>query len=453
MWDSSFLERGSEGIVCRFMDRIVDLIRAKKDGEELTSENYERLISAYAQNEARDYQMAAFLMAGCIHGFSDVEATALTAAMLHCGQRLDLSDIPQPKVDKHSTGGVGDKISLIAAPIAAAAGIAVPMITGRSLGHTGGTLDKLQSIPGFRADFSLAEFKALVAANGLAYSGQTVEIAPADMRLYALRDATATVESLALIAASIMSKKLAEGLDGLVLDVKVGRGALLKSKSEARRLAQLMITIGRRMNLRVQVLLTDMDQPLGFTIGNALEVMEASQTLQNQGPADLVGLSVEVAARMIYLGEPARSIESARDQAQQLLTDGSALAKLQQVIAAQGGQPEVLQRFELLPNASGEHIVTSPRDGFITRIHADDIGRAAALLGAGRDHVEDTIDPAVGVILQSKVGDSVAAGTQLCALYYTEETHLAEAITLVEDAFRISATAPEPRELVIDLVQ
>ena len=435
------------------MDRVVDLIRAKRDGEELSSEDFESLISGYVRQEIQDYQMAAFLMAGYCNGFSDAEATSLTAAMVNCGQRLDLSDIKQPKVDKHSTGGVGDKVSLVALPIAAAAGIAVPCITGRGIGHTGGTLDKLQSIPGFRAELPLADFKKQVAELGLAFTGQTNEVAPADRRLFALRDATATVESPALIAASIMSRKLAEGLDGLLLDVKVGTGALIQGRKEARKLALLMITIGRRMNMRVQSLLTDMDQPLGFTVGNALEVMEASQTLQNQGPPDLAGLAVETAARMIFLAQPASSIDSARDQARQLLSDGSALAKMQEVIAAQGGNPECLFRFELLPNATGEHIISSPREGYISRINADDIGRAAALLGAGRDRMEDTIDPAVGVILQSKVGHKVTAGSRLCALYYTDEARLPEAIQLVEDAFRLSATQPEAHELVLDLVQ
>ena len=435
------------------MERVVDLIRRKRDGEELAFEDYERLISGYARGEVKEYQMAAFLMAGCCTGFTDNEATALTSSMLKCGERIDLGAVTRPKVDKHSTGGVGDKVSLVAAPIAAAAGIAVPMVTGRGIGHTGGTLDKLESIPGFRTALSIAEFQNIVAEHGLVFAGQTNAIAPADKRLYALRDATATVDSLALIAASIMSKKLTESLDGLLLDVKVGTGSLIPDRADARRLAQLMISIGRRMEIRVQALLTDMSEPLGFTIGNALEVMEAAQTLQNQGPPDLVGLATEIAARMIYLGEPTRSIDSARDQAQQLLADGSALAKFRDVIAAQEGNPDVLNQFELLPNASGEHIINSPRSGFISRINADDIGRAAVLLGAGRENVDDTIDPAVGVILQCKVGDQVVEGTRLCALYYTEEAGLPEAIQLVEDAFRLSSTQPAPRDLALDLVQ
>jgi len=435
------------------MDRVVDLIREKRDGEEITAEDFEKLISGYVRQEIHDYQMAAFLMAGYCNGFSEAEATALTSAMLACGQRLDLSDIPKPKVDKHSTGGVGDKVSLVALPIAAAAGLAVPCITSYGIGHTGGTLDKLQSIPGFRTELPVGEFKAQVAQYGLAITGPTNEMASADKRLYGLRDATGTVESPALIASSIMSRKLAEGLDGLLLDVKVGTGSLIKDRKEARKLALLMISIGRRMNLRVHALMTDMDQPLGFTVGNALEIMEASQTLQNQGPPDLAGLAVETAARMLFLAEPSRSIDSARDQAKQLLTDGSALAKLQEVITAQGGNAECLFRFELLPNATGEHIITSPREGYISRINADDIGRAAALLGAGRDHVGDTVDPAVGVILQSKVGHKVSAGSRLCALYYTDETRLPEAVQLVEDAFRLSANEPATHDLVLDLVQ
>lgn len=435
------------------MDRIVDLIRRKSSGDELALEELERLINGYIRVEISDAQMAAFLMAGTCNGFNDAEAAALTSAMLRCGQRVDLGETDKAKVDYHSTGGVGDKVSLIAAPIAAACGLAVPVIAERGIGHTGGTLDKLQSIPGFRTQLALADFEDLVGEFGLAFSGQSNELAPADKRLYDLREATATVSSHALIAASVMSKKLAEGLDGLVLDVKVGKGSLLSGRTEARRLAQLMIGIGRRMDVKVQALLTDMDQPLGFTVGNALEIMEASQTLQGDGPADLTGLGVEAAARMIFMGNPSISIESARDQANAAIADRSALAVLRNVITAQGGNADVLQQFDLLPNASGEQVISSPRDGYISRINADDIGRAAVLLGAGRVEAEDEIDPAVGIVLQAKVGDKVVAGSGLCALYYTEETNLAEAVQLVEDAFRLSANAPEPRNLVIDLIQ
>ncbi len=435
------------------MDRIVDLVRKKRDGEELNLEEMERLINGYTRGEIQDYQMAAFLMAGTCNGFSEGEAAHLTSAMLRCGQPVDLSDIDKPKVDCHSTGGVGDKVGLIAAPIAAAAGLAVPVIAEPGIGHVGGTLDKLQAIPGFRTDLSLDEFRDIVREHGLAFAGQSNELAPADKRLYALRNATATVESLELIAASVMSKKLAEGLDALVLDVKVGRGSLLSGRTEARRLAQLIITLGRRMNLKLQALLTDMDQPLGYTVGNALEVMEASQTLQGQGPPDLTALATEVAARMIYQGKSDVSLDDARQLAQQLLADGAAFEVLKAVIAAQGGNPDALTQFELLPNAAGENTISSPREGFVSRIHADDIGRAAVLLGAGRDRMGEEIDPAVGIILQAKVGDSVQAGQALCALYYTDDANLPEAVQLVEDAFRLSSKAPEPRDLILDLVQ
>ena len=435
------------------MDRIVDLVRKKRDGEELNLEEMERLVNGYTRGEIQDYQMAAFLMAGCCNEFNEAEAASLTSAMLRCGQRVELEDLDKPKVDCHSTGGVGDKVGLVSAVLAAAAGLAVPRIVEPGIGHTGGSLDKLRSIPGFRTNLTKDELEDLVRKNGLAFAEQSNELAPADKKLYSLRDATATVDSLALIAASTLSKKMAEGLDALVLDVKVGRGSLLSGKTEARRLAQLIISIGRRMDVKLQALLTDMDQPLGFTVGNALEIMEASQTLQNQGPPDLTGLAVEIAARMIYLGKGDFSIEQARGLAQQVLGDGTAFALLQTVIAAQGGDADCLSDFSLLPNATGEKLITSPREGYISRINADDIGRAAAMLGAGRERMDQEIDPAVGIILQAKVGDMVQAGQGLCALYYTDDANLDEAEQLVEDAFRLSSNAPEQRDLVLDLVQ
>jgi pyrimidine-nucleoside phosphorylase len=433
--------------------RTVDLISKKRDGEELTEEEIKFLVQNYATGSVPDYQMAAFLMAVYYSGMSENEVTFLTLAMLNSGQRLDLSDLSGAKISKHSTGGVGDKTSLITGPIAAAAGVFVPQITGRTLGHTGGTSDKLASIPGFRIDLSMEEFRSVLRQQNLCFNGQTDQIAPADKKMYALRDATSTVESLPLIASSIMAKKLAEGCDGLLLDVKVGSGAFLKRQLDARKLAQMMVTVGRRMNTRVQALLTDMDQPLGYAVGNALEVMEVSQTLRNEGPADLTQLSVELAARMIHLANPALGLDAAREQAAGLIASGAAFQKLQQVIAAQGGNPEVLDRFELLPNATGAHEITSPRAGYVTKIDAEDVGRAAVLLGAGRDTMEKSIDPAVGVILERKVGERVPAGGRLCTLYYTAETHVAEAAELVEDAFHISAAAPEARDLVLEVIQ
>jgi len=326
------------------------------------------------------------------------------------------------------------------------------MISGRALGHTGGTLDKLEAIPGFRTGLSVEEFKEQVARLGLCFVGQTAELAPADGKLYSLRDSTATVESIPLIASSIMSKKLAAGLDALVLDVKVGAGAFMKKQVEARRLAQMMVGIGRRLDKRVQALITDMNQPLGFAIGNALEVMEVSQTLQNAGPSDLAEISIELAARMIFLGKQAPSLEDARILAERKLVDGSGYRKLKEVIQAQGGNPQVLDRFELLPNATGVREITSPRAGYVSAIDAEYIGRASAMIGAGRDKKEDLIDPAVGLILEVKTGQRVDAGSVLCRLYHTREDKLEEAAELVEDAFRISSTAPERRPLILEVV-
>jgi pyrimidine-nucleoside phosphorylase len=432
--------------------RTVDLIHRKREGEELNPREIAQLIEGYTRGEIPDYQMSAFLMAVFFTSMSDREVTALTECMIRSGETLDLSAIPGMKVDKHSTGGVGDKTSLIAAPLAAAAGAVVPMMSGRGLGHTGGTLDKLEAIPGFRTGLTIDEFKTVLAEHKLCFIGQTAELAPADGKLYALRDATATVESIPLIASSIMSKKIAEGIDSLVLDVKVGSGAFMKRQVDARRLAQMMVGIGRRMDKRIQALITDMSQPLGYAIGNALEVMEVSQTLQSAGPSDLTRLSLELAARMIHLARITETIDEARDVAQRRLLDGSGYRKFKEVIQAQGGNPQVLDRFDLLPNASGAREITSPRAGYVTAIDAEDIGRASCMIGAGRDTKEDSIDPAVGVILEVKVGEKVEAGAVLCRLYYTKEDRLDDAAQLVEDAFRISAHPAEERELILEVV-
>jgi len=432
--------------------RTVDLIHRKRDGEELSAEEIAYVVDGYTNGTIPDYQASAFLMAVFFSGMTDREVSALTTRMTQSGEMVDLASIPGVKVDKHSTGGVGDKTSLIAAPLAASAGVIVPMISGRALGHTGGTLDKLESIPGFRTNLNLDEFRAQLAEHGIAFIGQTPEVAPADGRFYALRDATATVESIPLIASSIMSKKLAVGLDALILDVKVGSGGFMKRQVDARRLAQMMVGIGRRADKHVQALITDMNQPLGYAIGNALEVMEVSQTLQNAGPADLTRLSLELAARMIFLGKLTATLDEARELAQKKLLDGSGYRKLKEVIAAQGGNPQVLDRFELLPNATGAREISSPRAGYISAIDAEYIGQASSMIGAGRDTKEDSIDPAVGVILEVKVGQKVDAGGVLCRLYYTREDNVDEAAQLVEDAFRIASTAPESRELILEVV-
>lgn len=432
--------------------RTVDLIRRKRDGEELAADEIAFVVDHYTRGEIPDYQMAAFLMAVFFSGLSDKEAEALTLRMLSSGETIDLSSVPGVKVDKHSTGGVGDKTSLIAAPLAAAAGAMVPMISGRALGHTGGTLDKLESIPGFRVNLSVDEFRENLRMYNLAFMGQSEQVAPADAKMYALRDVTATVESIGLVASSIMSKKLAEGIDSLVLDVKVGSGAFIKRQVDARRLAQMMVGIGRRADKRVQALITDMNQPLGYAIGNALEVMEVSQTLQNAGPTDLTRLSLELAARMIYLGRITMTLDDARELAQRKLLDGSGYKKFKEVIIAQGGNAQVLDRFDLLPNATGVREVVSPRPGYVSAIDAELIGRAATMIGAGRDTKDDAVDPAVGIILEVKVGQKVDADSVLCRVYYTKEDRLEDAAELVEDAFRISSSPPEERELILEVV-
>lgn len=434
------------------MFRTVDLIRRKRDGEELSQEEIAFLVEGYTQGTIPDYQMSSFLMATFFAGMSDREVSSLTDCLTKSGEVLDLSDIPGVKVDKHSTGGVGDKTSLIAAPLAAAAGVVVPMMSGRGLGHTGGTLDKLEAIPGFRTNLTIDEFKTQLASHKLAFIGQTEQLCPADGRFYALRDASGSVESIPLIASSIMSKKIAEGVDALVLDVKVGSGAFMKKQVDARRLAQMMVGIGRRVDRRVQALITDMNQPLGFAVGNALEIMEVSQTLQNAGPVDLTRLSLELAARMIFLGKITKTLDEARELAQSKLLDGSGYAKLKEVIQAQGGNPQVLDRFDLLPNATGVHDIPSPRSGYISAIDAELIGTASSMIGAGREVKEDGIDPAVGVILEVKVGTKVEAGGVLCRLYYTNDVRVAEAAEMVEDAFRISSSAPDQRELILEVV-
>jgi len=432
--------------------RTVDLIHQKRDGEELSPEDIATLVDGYLSGEIPDYQMSSFLMATYFSGMSDREVSAMTERMIASGETIDLSSLPGVKVDKLSTGGVGDKTSLVAAPLAAAAGAMVPMTAGRALGIAGGTLDKLEAIPGLRVNLSADEFRAQAAEHKLVFAAAPATVVPADARLTALREATATLGSIALLATSIMSRKIASGIDALVLDVKVGSGAFIKRQVDARRLAQLMVGIGRRLDKKVQALITDMNQPLGFAIGNALEIMEVSQTLQNVGPTDLTRLSLELAARMIFLGKVTATLEEARELAQTKLLDGSGYRKFKEVITVQGGDARVLDRFELLPNATGAREINSPRAGYVSAIDAEGIGMASAMIGAARENKDDAIDPAVGVILEVKVGQKVDAGGVLCRLYYTGEDRVEEAAQLVEDAFRISATTPEERALILEVV-
>ncbi|MGE5126326.1 MAG: thymidine phosphorylase, partial [Betaproteobacteria bacterium] len=382
--------------------RAVDLIQRKRDGGELGRDEIEFLIRGYAQGDVPDYQAAAFAMAVYFRGMSPAEIVALTESMMGTGDVLDLSDLPGPKADKHSTGGVGDKTSLVLAPLAAACGLYVPMISGRGLGHTGGTLDKLESIPGFNVRLSLADLRQVLRLCGLGLIGQTPEIAPADRKLYALRDVTATVESLPLISASIMSKKMAEGIDALVLDVKSGDGAFLRTREEAKALAQTMIGIGKGMGKKVAALLTDMEQPLGRNVGNALEVAECVETLKGRGPKDLESLSVELAAWMVHLAGAAASLDTARTRVRQALASGEGLDRLRRVIELQGGDPRVCDDPALLPQARETVVLRAERDGRVVRLAARAVGHAAMLLGAGRETVASAIDHAVGFVFHKK---------------------------------------------------
>jgi pyrimidine-nucleoside phosphorylase len=432
--------------------RIVDLIQRKRDGEELAPEEITALFESYLREEIPDFQMSAFFMAVYFKGMTAEETEALAGLLQQSGTPLDLSSVPGLKVDLHSTGGVGDKTRLIAAPLAASAGVVAPIIGDRALGPVGGTLDKLEAIPGFRTDLSLDEFRTQLNQLGLAFIAEPADMKPGDDRFRALQEATGTADSLPLMAASVMARKLSTGLDATVMDVKVGRGCAVKRQVDARRLGQTLVTIGRHGNKRVHALITDMNQPLGYAIGNALEVMEVSQTLQNVGPVDLTRLSLELAARMIFLGEVTATIEEAREMAQSKLLDNSGYEKFKQVIEAQGGDPQVLDRFDLLPNATGAREITCPRTGFVSAISAEDIGAAAATIGGSRYDSEGTIDPAVGVILEVKVGQKVDEGAVLCRLYYTSEDNVDEAAEQVEDAFRISNHEPEERELILEIV-
>jgi len=433
--------------------RVIDLIQRKRDGEELLREEVDFFLKGVVEGQIPDYQIAAMLMAIYFSGLNDQETFDWTESMLGMAKPLDLSGLPGPKVGKDSTGGVGDKTSLIVAPLVAAAGVTVPMTVGRGLVYTGGTLDKIESIPGFNARLKAAEFTTLLRNVGVAMNGPSEEFTPADLKLYPLRHATSTVNSIPLMTSSILSVKLSEGTEGVVVDVKTGAGALLQKITDARRLAQTIVTVAKRLGKKAVCVLTDMDQPIGNAVGNALEVMEAVETLRGAGPPDLVELSLELGSRMVAMAHPDRTVESAKEQLFQLLNDGSALQKFRQMVQFQGADPQVVDKYEMFPTASAEFVVSSPRAGFITRISADDIGQAAMLLGAGRETRESKLDPAVGIVLEHKVGDRIQAGERLCSIYYNADTNLEEASETVEDAFRISATGPEAPTLIYEVIQ
>ena len=422
--------------------RAVDLIRKKRDSGEHSREEIDFLISGYTLGDIPDYQMAAWLMAVWIRGINRSELAALTETMLYSGQVLNLARIPGRKVDKHSTGGVGDKTSLILAPIVAAAGLTVPMISGRGLGHTGGTLDKLESIPGFNVNLSLDEFYSVLRECGMGLIGQTAEIAPADKKIYALRDATSTVENVGLICASIMSKKLAEGIDALVLDVKTGSGAFMKREEDSVLLAELMVETGQRMEKKVVALITDMNQPLGRMAGHSNEIAECIDVLNGGGPADLVQLSMELSAWMFFLGDRTKSVEDGRLLAEAMITSGQAKEKFKHCIRLQGGDERAIDDPKLLPQPKSKVDVTSPSAGFLTATNCEQLGTALATLGGGREKKEDTIDHAVGLEFHKRIGDRVEKGEPLVTIHYNSGAKLAEAQSLISASYEIGETAP-----------
>jgi pyrimidine-nucleoside phosphorylase len=428
--------------------RPVDLIRKKRDGGEHTREEIDFLISGFSRQEIPDYQMAAWLMASVLHGLNRPEISALTEAMLHSGAIVDLSNLPGKKVDKHSTGGVGDNTSLILAPIVAAGGLTVPMISGRGLGHTGGTLDKLESIPGFNTSLSLEAFRHVLGKCGMALIGQTAEIAPADKKIYALRDATSTVENIGLICASIMSKKLAEGIDALVLDVKTGSGAFMQKESEAVQLAEEMVETARRMGTKSVALLTDMNQPLGRWAGHSSEIIECIDVLRGNGPGDLRELSVELSAWMFFLGDRTASVDEGRQLAGKMITSGLALEKFHKVIELQGGDARVIDDVSLLPSARSRFDVSSPKSGYVQHTDCMQFGIALARLEGGRGKMEDAIDHGVSLEFHKRIGDRVSSDETLVAIHYNSDSKLADAAALIAESFKIGEEAPPALPLI-----
>jgi pyrimidine-nucleoside phosphorylase len=423
--------------------RIVDLIRKKRDGAELERGEIEAIVGGYTRGDVADYQMSAWLMASLLRGMSGSELAALTESMLHSGQVLDFSELPAPKVDKHSTGGVGDKTSLVLAPLVAAAGVFVPMISGRGLGHTGGTLDKLESIPGFNVNLTLAEFRRILETTGCAMIGQTAEIAPADKKIYALRDVTGTVESPYLICASIMSKKLAEGLDGLVLDVKTGSGAFMKKEDDAVYLAELMVDTGLRMGKKMVALITDMDQPLGKLVGHSLEVIECIDVLNGKGPQDLRDLCLDLAAWMFYLAGKSGTVSDGRKLSADLIANGAAMKKFREMIRVQGGDERVVDDIKRLPTAKNKIEVPSLGAGYVTAMMNEKLGTATVVLGGGREKKEDAIDPAVGLVVHKKIGDRVIPGEPLVTVHYNADARLREATQLIASAYTVGPEPPQ----------
>jgi pyrimidine-nucleoside phosphorylase len=433
--------------------RFADVIAHKRDGQPLTRDEIDVFVHGVVDGSVPDYQASALLMAIVLRGMDAEETWFLTDAMVRSGERVDLSDLPGIKVGKHSTGGVGDKVSIILAPLAAACGVVVPKMSGRGLGHTGGTLDKLESIPGYRVDLTIDEFKAVLRDIGTSIIGQTATLAPADKKLYALRDVTSTVESVPLIASSVMSKKLAEGSNAVLLDVKCGDGAFMKTADQARALARAMVAIGRLGGIPTEAFVTDMDAPLGNAIGNTLEMIECFESLKGRGPAELKSVAVRLASRMVVLAGVERDPTAATARVEDVFTSGRALETLARMIERQGGNRGVVDDYRLMPSALDRAMVVAPRSGFMTRMAALAIGRAAHALGAGRSKVGEPVDHGVGAVTLAHVGEEVRVGQPLIALHHRGGRGLAEALTLCRGAIVIEDQAPAKRPKILDEVR
>lgn len=431
--------------------RMVDLIEKKRDGGELTAEEINFIIRGYTNGEIPDYQMSAFSMAVFFNGMTDQEQATLTMAMADSGDQIDLSKIEGIKVDKHSTGGVGDTTTLVLAPLVASVGVPVAKMSGRGLGHTGGTLDKLESIEGFHIELTEEQFIRQVNELKVAVIGQSGNLTPADKKLYSLRDVTATVNSIPLIASSIMSKKIAAGADAIVLDVKTGEGAFMKTKEDARKLAEAMVSIGNSVGRRTMAIISDMSQPLGYAIGNALEVKEAIETLKGQGPEDLTELCLTLGSQMVVAGGKADNLEEARNMLKEAIANGEALKTFKQLIAAQGGNPAVADDTGLLPQSTHVIEFQSDLDGYVESLEADEIGTAAMLLGAGRATKDSEIDLSVGIVLKKKIGDSVAKGETLAEIHANRED-VNEVIERLRKNIKISAQHVEAPPLIGELI-
>lgn len=427
----------------------VELIETKRDGGTLSDDAIAWLIAGYTDGRIPDYQMSAMTMAVLVNGLDESELSAWTSEMLDSGELLDFSDIAAPKVDKHSTGGVGDKISIPLAPLVAACGVVVPMISGRGLGHTGGTLDKLESIPGFTTELDPGRFRSVVTDHGLVLAGQSETMVPADRKLYALRDATGTVPSIPLISSSIMSKKLAEGLDGLLLDVKTGSGAQMKTLDRSRELARTMVGIGKSYGVRTVALITSMDQPLGNEVGNANEIRESIDVLEGNGPDDVTELTLAFGEVMLELA----GIEGGKDRLEEAIESGAALQKFIDVTVAQGGDPSVIEDTSLLPMASEEAVVEAPRSGVVNKCDALTIGLASTHLGAGRESMEDQIDLGVGITILAKLGDRVKEGQVLARVAYSDEARWEAQRKFLASAWAIGYTDPETAPLILERIE